>query len=99
MVAGVGGDRESGQRAAGLWSRADQPPDCLDRKLVVEGWRGVVGPRSPRRVRDEPLVPDSGSSVNIHIGVSPGGGVGRLGYILDSGLGCSFGLLMAGPIH
>lgn len=58
-----------------------------------------MGPRGPRRVRGEPLVPDSGSSVNIRIGVSSGGGVGRLGYILDSGLGRSFGLLMAGPIH
>lgn len=58
-----------------------------------------MGPHGPRRVRDEPLVPDSVSSVNIHIGVSPGGGVGRLEYILDSGLGRSFGLLMAGPIH
>ena len=34
-----GQGRGSGQRAAGLWSRADWPPDRLDRKLVGEGWR------------------------------------------------------------
>ena len=65
-----GRGRGSGERAAGLWSRADWPPDRLDRKLMGEGW-GVVGPHGPRRVRGEPLVPGSGSSVNVHTGVGP----------------------------
>ena len=86
-----GRGRGSAQRAAGLWRRADQPPDRSDKnwweKAGGFGWRGVVGPCGPRRVRGEPLVPGPGSSVNIHTSVSPREGRAGWGIYWTQGPG------------
>lgn len=102
MAAGLGGAGEAlrGQLDFGgeltslltaQWRRADQPPDGSDKnwreKAGGLGWRGVVGPCGPRRARGEPLVPGSGSSVNIHTGVGPREGRAGWGIYWTQGPG------------